>query len=173
MSGTDHRKGQIWVLDFTTGLIALTFILMAYMFIWNLTALRWNLTTEHTEMESSAYFASESLLATPGEPESWEMLPQIDGNISAFGIVSSRNVINLAKLNRLVAANLTSYPLIKSRLGLERYQFGMQITDLTRNIIYYQFGEAAQGNLNNSLDFDRFAILNGNPVIVHMEVWGG
>jgi len=124
-------------------------------------------------METSAFFASESLLATPGEPESWEMLPHIDANVSAIGLVNGRNELNRMKLEKLVAENATAYPTIKARLGLQRYEFGMRVTDLAGNTIHYQFGKFSVGHLNNSLAFDRFGILDGTPVLVHLEVWGG
>lgn len=168
-----YSRGQIWTIDFITGILVLTFVMMLYFLLWNNIALRWNLTSEHTKIESSAFFASESLLATPGEPESWEMLPHIDGNVSAIGLVNGRNELNRMKLEKLVAENSTAYPIIKARLGMQLYEFGMRVTDLHGNEIYYEFGKFSTGSLNNSVNFDRFGILDGEPVIVHMEVWGG
>jgi hypothetical protein len=165
-------RGQIWTLDFTVGLVALTFILMLFMLMWNIIAMQWNSASQHTRMEASAFFASESLLATPGEPEGWEMLPHIDDNVSAIGLVNGRNELNRMKLDKLVAENATAYSAVKARLGMQRYEFGMRITDLAGNTIHYEFGKFS-ASLNNSLEFDRFGILDGKPVIVHMEVWGG
>jgi hypothetical protein len=166
-------KGQMWSLDFTIGLIALGFILMMYILMWNTIAVRWNSAASHTKMESSAYFAAESLLATPGEPESWEMLARIDGNVSAIGLVNGRNELNNMKLGKLVSENATGYQTIKNRLGLERYELGMRVISMSGNSTYYEFGKFSQNMQNNSLSFDRLGILNGTPVIVHMEVWGG
>ncbi|VVC02928.1 Uncharacterised protein [Candidatus Bilamarchaeum dharawalense] len=164
-------RGQIWTVDFITGLVALSFILMLYLIMWNTIAIRWGWAGKQTSMEASAYFASESLLATSGEPESWEMLPHIDENVSAIGLVNGRNELNKMKLEKFVAENATAYSTIKARLGMQRYEFGMRITDIGDNTVYYEFGKFSA--LNNSLNFDRLAILDGEPVIVHMEVWGG
>jgi hypothetical protein len=158
-------------MDFIMGLVALMFILMLYVMMWDNITLRWNLAGQHTRMESSAFFASESLLATPGEPESWEMLPHIDGNVSAIGLVNGRNELNRMKLEKLVSENSTAYSTIKARLGMQRYDFGMRVTDLHVNSVYYEFGKFSTGTLSNSLSFDRFGILGGEPVMVHMEVW--
>jgi hypothetical protein len=171
-SRSGRLKGQAWVMDFTVGIVALMLILVLYMLIWNSLAQRWNSTGQQTRVEASAFFASESLLATPGEPESWEMLPRIDGNVSAIGLVNGRNELDHMKLERLLGENATGYQTVKARLGLQAYEFGMRITDLDRNAVYYEFGRFSYGSLNNSLNFDRLAILDGEPVIVHMEVWG-
>ena len=180
ISNNGHRKGQAWAMDFTMGLVALMFILMVYVMMWDNITLRWGLAGQHTRMESSAFFASESLLATPGEPESWEMLPRIDGNVSAIGLVNGRNELNRMKLEKLVSENATSYSAIKARLGMQRYEFGMRVTgldggntycDLGGNTTYCEFGKFSAGTLSDSMNFDRFGILDGEPVLVHMEVW--
>jgi hypothetical protein len=141
---------------------------MLYIVMWNAVALRWNQASAQTSLETSAFIASESLLATPGEPESWEMLPHIDGNVSAIGLVNGRNELNRMKLDKLVAENSTRYSAIKARLGMQRYDFGLRVTDLGGNIVYYEIGKFSSRTL---VVFDRFGILDGNPVIVHMEVW--
>ncbi|MBI5223286.1 hypothetical protein HY990_02595 [Candidatus Micrarchaeota archaeon] len=165
-------KGQIWAVDFLSGFLAMCFILLIYLLLWNSIPLRWALVSAHDSMESSAYFASESLLATSGEPESWEMLPNIDGNVSAIGLVNGRNELSRIKLDKLISENATAYSTIKARLGMQRYDFGMRITDLNGNVVHYEFGRFSGGGLNNSLSFDRLAILDQTPVIVHLEVWG-
>jgi hypothetical protein len=168
-----RRHGQLWTMDFILGSVVLLFVLMNFVIIWDNIALRGNLADAHMKMEAGAYFASESLLATPGEPESWEMLPHIDDNVSALGLVNGRNELNRMKLEKMVAENATAYDAIKARLGLSRYQFGMLVSDLSGNEEYYEFGRFSGGSLNNSLEFDRFGLLDNEPVIVHMEVWGG
>jgi hypothetical protein len=166
-------KGQTWTVDFITGMVVLLFIMLNFILLWNSITLRWGLIGGHTDMEASAFFASESLLATPGEPGGWEMLPHIDGNVSALGLVGGRNELNRMKLEKLVSENATAYETVKGRLGLQRYEFGMRVSDLSRNEVYYEFGKFSGGGLNNSLNFDRFGILDDEPVVVHMEVWSG
>jgi hypothetical protein len=155
------------------GMMALTFMLALYILMWDSIAQRWNAAGRHTDMESAAYFAAESLMATHGEPEGWEMLGHIDGNVSAIGLANGRNELNRMKLEKLVSENATAYAAIKARLGLQRYEFGMRVTDLEGHDAIYEFGRSGFGMLNNSLSFDRLGLLDGEPVIVHMEVWGG
>ena len=159
-------------MDFMTGLLALSFILMIYLLVWNSIVLRWDEASAQNSMASSAFLASESLLATPGEPTSWEMLPNMTGNVTAIGLVNSRNELNPLKLSQLVAYNATAYSTIKTRLGLQFYDFGLEVTDLTGGSVYYEFGKFSGPTTSNSVVIDRFGIMNGTPVIVHMEVFG-
>jgi len=166
-------RGQAWSMDLIIGLTALAFIIMIFMLTWDNLSLRWGSAAEHTRMEASAFFAAESLVATPGEPESWEMLPHMDGNVSAIGLANGRNELNRLKIEKMVSENATTYREIKARLGLQRYDFGMRIMSLTGDETFYEFGIFPPNQLNNSLTFDRLGILEGEPVLVHMEVWGG
>ncbi len=167
-----HLRGQMWSIDFIIGIMVLSFILMLYLIMWNTITIRWSTISKATSMDSSAFFAAESVMVTPGEPESWEMLPHIDGNVSAIGLANGRNELSRMKLEKLVAENATAYDTIKNRLGIQRHEFGMRVTDITKNTMYYEFGKFSAGALNNSLSFDRLGLLDGQPVIVHMEVWG-
>jgi len=166
-------RGQMWVFDFSVGFLVICFVLVMYILAWNELVLRWSINNEHNIMKTSAYFAAESLLTTPGEPESWETMGYIDGNISAIGLVNGRNELNTLKLDILVAENLSKYDDIKARLGLQKYEFGLRVVDFSKDTVYYEFGKFSNGDLNNSISFERMAILNGEPVIVEMEVWGG
>lgn len=166
-------RGQAWSMDLVIGLAALAFIIMIFMLTWDNLSMRWGSAAEHTRMEASAFFAAESLVATPGEPESWEMLPQIDEKVSAIGLANGRNELNRMKIEKLVSENATAYTQIKARLGLQKYDFGMRIMSLDKEETYYEFGQFSTSLFENSLTFDRLGILDGEPVMVHMEVWGG
>ncbi|MEW6722953.1 MAG: hypothetical protein AB1324_06850 [Candidatus Micrarchaeota archaeon] len=144
---------------------------MLFMLMWNATATRWGVIGSHTEMEAAAAFASESLMATRGFPVSWEALPHIDGNVSAIGLANGRNELSRAKLEKLVSENATAYGTVRARLGLQKYSFGMRVSDISDNIALYEFGEFSPAPTGDSLSFVRLGVLDGEPVIVHMEVW--
>lgn len=161
------KKGQIWSTDFTAGVLVLAFILLFFILIWNGLAVRWNNANEYRQMQTDAVFASEALMTTSGEPNSWEMMENINES-SAIGLVNGRNELSNEKITKLVAGN-DSYYFVKEKLGVQRYELGIQITDL-ENTTYYEFGEFP-GELDTSVIFERFGILNESPVIVHVEVW--
>ncbi|MBI5046576.1 hypothetical protein HZC07_02490 [Candidatus Micrarchaeota archaeon] len=166
------QKGQIWSVDLISGLFILTIVLLIFILIWNSLSYRWNSTNDYRLMETAGIFASESLMATPGDPPSWEMLPQIDNsNISAFGIVNGRAELNNMKLQKMVDENATAYDQIKQRVGLGKYELGIRITNLGKNTTYYEFGKFT-GGLNTTANFDRVGLINQTiPVVVHIEVW--
>jgi hypothetical protein len=165
------RRGQVWTVDFTAGAVAVSLILMLFILMWNATAIRWGVIGGHTEMEAAAVFASESLMTTSGVPESWEALPDIDGNVSAIGLANGRNELSRMKLEKLAAQNSTAYGTVKARLGLQRYSFGMRVLDLPGNVVLYEFGEFSPAPSGDALAFERLGVLDGEPVKVYMEVW--
>jgi hypothetical protein len=160
-------KGQIWSVDLIAGLVAFLFIMLVFILVWNSIAIRWKQINDYRQMQADALIASETLMTTSGEPKGWEMMGQID-NAWAIGIVDARGQINPMKVERLIAEN-ASYDFIRERLGLQRYGFGLNITDLERNQEYYRFGRFS--GLNNSVVYERLGLLNGTPVLVRIEVW--
>lgn len=163
------RKGQIWSIDFSAGILLLAFILLIFILVWNNLAIRWNSASAYRQMETGAIFASEALISTGGEPVGWEML----GNISeagALGLASGRNELSTPKIERLVLENSTSYDFIRARLGLQKYELGISIMSLDREDTIYEFGRFSSG-MQDSVVLERLGILNRTPVIVRTEVW--
>jgi hypothetical protein len=162
------RKGQIWSIDFTSGAVLLTVILLLFILSWNNLAVRWNSSNEYRQMQTDAIFASEALMTTPGDPPSWEMMDNIS-SINTIGLANGRNELNTLKIEKLVASN-SSYDLIKQKLGVQKYELGIRITNLEKDITHYEFGMFSDG-LQTSVIFERIGIINATPVMVNVEVW--
>jgi hypothetical protein len=155
-------------MDFASGIVVLTFILLFFILIWNSIAVRWNSSNEYLQMETDAIFASEALLTTPGEPKSWELGNIEDAN--AIGLVNGRNELSQVKLEKLVSENDSHYYFVKESLGVQRYGLGITVMDTGGDTAYYEFGKFAD-NMSTSVVFERIAIMNETPVILRMEVW--
>jgi hypothetical protein len=165
------KKGQIWTIDFTSGAVMLTIVLLLFLLTWNSLVVRWNYSNDYRQMQTDAIMAAEALVSTTGEPNSWEMLPALnDSNIKAMGLTDSRNVLNLMKVEKLVAENATAYYIVRERLGVQRYDLGIRILDLERENTYYEFGKFS-GGLDTVVVYQRLAVLEGEPVVLHVEVW--
>jgi hypothetical protein len=165
------RKGQVWTIDFTSGAVMLTVVLLLFLLTWNSLALRWNSSNDYRQMQTDALLAAEALVATGGDPPGWEMLPAIDeDSLHAMGLADSRNVLSIAKVERLVAENATAYYAIREKLGVQRYELGIRILDLEQDNTYYEFGRFA-GGMDTVAIYKRLCVLDEEPVVLHVEVW--
>lgn len=163
------KRGQIWTTDLTSGAVILATVLLLFILSWNDLAVRWNSSNQYRQMLTDAIMASEALMTSPGEPGSWEMLPDIS-NASAIGLVNGRNELSDMKLARLKGEENSTYRFVKERLGVQRYELGIRITDLDGEDGYYEYGRFPSG-LNDSVVLERLGIMNGTMVVVHVEVW--
>ena len=172
-SGAGFRKGQIWSLDFISGITLMSLLIMLFILEWNYLSLRWNTSATYREMLTGALYASEALFTTSGDPAGWEKLPAPDdSNIVSFGLVNGRNELSNLKIARLMDLNASdaNYTLVADRLGLAGYQLRLQITDLEGNLTYYDFGRPS--GLNNSAVLERFVLINDSiPAKARVEVW--
>jgi hypothetical protein len=171
MLGTS--RGQIWSLDFTSGVTLLSIMILLFVLEWNYLALRWNTSLSYRDILSKAIYASDALFTTPGDPQGWERIANITGgNVSAIGLVNSRNMLDNQKLGKLMAMNASQndYNLVLSKLGLSGCQMHLTISDLMDNVTYYDYGRPS--GLNNSAVADRFALLNNSIIVkAKLEVW--
>ncbi|MFH0884325.1 MAG: hypothetical protein V1861_01285 [Candidatus Micrarchaeota archaeon] len=162
-------KGQIWSTDFMIGVATFMFMLLIFSLAYRMLDLRWNHSSEYRQMQTDALFASEVLMATPGDPSSWELMADLNQSRS-LGLCDSRSVLDPQKLSRFVSENSTSYYTIKERLGVQRYELGITVLDLSRDEELYSFGRFP-ASLSDSVVLERLGLLNGSPVIIRMEVW--
>jgi len=158
-------------MDLMSGIVVLSIMVLIFALSWNDLVARWHASQNYREMETAALFASEALMGTSGEPRGWESLPVMNSSgLTSFGLVSGRNELNKLKVEHLVAANATSYDVVRERLGVQRYQLGIRFLDLNRTQVFYEFGNFA-GAMNPSVVVERIGILENKPVLVRMEVW--
>ncbi len=164
-------KGQIWSLDFFSVSLTMILMLMLFIFTWNSFAIRWSNIKSYDELWSAGLSASEALVTTPGQPYAWEDFQTInDSNVETFGFVNSRNIIDNNKLSKFANTTSGNYTFVKNKLGLVRYNFFINITDMEKQNTYYQIGNKATP-LNESVVFERLMLLNGSIVNLKMEVW--
>lgn len=157
-------------MDAISAMVLLSLIFLLSILLWNNLALRWNSSDEYRQMQTHAFFAGDALMTTSGQPESWEMLAAIDGNITSFGLATGRNELSHLKLGRLVAENDTAYPHLKRGLGLAKYELSINVTDMEREHSYFEIGKFA-GGLDTVVVSERMGLLGGTPVMVRIEVW--
>jgi hypothetical protein len=145
------------------------FILLFFLIMWNSTAIRWNTESGYLQRFSSALFTSEALLTTSGEPANWETLEGVS-NVSTYGLVNGRNEISNAKIEKFVAEN-SSYESIKSKVGMQFYDFKLTVTSLGGKNEYYEFGQGPPADAESTV-IERLGLLNESIVLIRLEVWG-
>ncbi len=164
-------KGQVWSLDFFAVSVTLTLILMLFIVTWNFMAVRWSNIQSYNELWSASLSATDALVITPGQPANWDDIQTLnDSNVVTFGLANSRNVIDNNKISKFVSFTQSNYSIVKSKLGLVRYNFFINISSMEKETTYYQIGSKGSP-LNETVVFERLILLNGSIVNLRMEVW--
>lgn len=170
-TGNTCLHGQIWSMDFFSVSTIIVLLLVLFIFSWNFMALRWNNIQSYDEMWITGVAAADALTVSAGQPYGWEDLEILnDSTIEAFGLANSRNILDENKLSSFSNVSASNYTFTKDKLGLRKYEFFANITDLNREQTYYYFGTSPT-NLNETVSFDRFMVLDGDIVILRLEVW--
>lgn len=157
------HKGQIWTLDLLFSGIAFALIIAIFIIAWDAFSDTANKEKDYIEVYQAAYFASDSLLSTSGDPLGFEYW---NASVSSLGLVSKNNELDQLKLQSL---NSSNYTYMKKTLGLGKYEFYIDIRDsIDLNKSIYLFG-----NLTNSSDtivLDRIVIYNNSLAVFKLGV---
>ena len=163
-------RGQVISTDMLVAFVVFIFIADASILLWETEMMRAGEAEGNRLAEEIARAASSQLL-TPGDPSNWEIIELNETSLHAFGLTSSRNVIDDKKIERIkdMKGNPADYPIIKRALGLECCEvwFGVLYSNGT---VIEDFGKRAPKD-SPSVSIDRKAMLNSSPVTVRVEVW--
>ncbi|MBU2476956.1 hypothetical protein KKG83_05790 [Candidatus Micrarchaeota archaeon] len=150
-------KGQIFTTDFVFAVVVLLFILVISTTSFGLIQNALNEEEFYFEMQEKAFNASQALVSTQGDPNSWELLSDL--NVNSLGLAKERNVIDEGKLQRLVDLNSTNYQEIKEILGLGKYEFYFRLTSMQGQTVK-EFG-TFPGTEEKVIVIERYVLLNG------------
>jgi len=162
-----NQKGQIFTTDLLMASTVFLFILVLSIVYSNHVALRVYSWEKANERESAALLASRALVLSKGEPSNWEMLPLED--INSIGLVDSKNVLSVEKLQRLVDLNALHYQEAKALIGLAKYNALITVSDLNSQLLA-EFGIAPDKNSEVS-SFTRLALEGNRIVLVKVKVF--
>ena len=151
-----NSKGQIFTTDLIVAVTVLLFILVISSTSFGLIQNALNEEEFYSEMQEKALNASEVLVSTSGEPNSWELLSEL--NVNSLGISKERNVLDEEKIDRLIDLNATEYETIKEFLGLSKYEFYFKVTEMNGNSLK-EFGTFPSAE--NTVVVERYVLLNG------------
>ncbi len=151
-----NSKGQIFTTDLIVAVTVLLFILVVSSTSFGLIQNSLNEEEFYSEMQEKALNASEVLVSTSGDPNSWELLSDL--NVNSLGIAKERNVLDEEKIDRLVDLNATEYETIKEILGLSKYEFYFKVTEINGSSVK-EFGTFP--STENTVIVERYVLLNG------------
>jgi hypothetical protein len=143
-------------LDFVVGFTIIIFILVSSVTVFGLIQNSLNEEESYFEMQEKAINASQALVSTPGEPNTWEFLDEL--NVNSIGLAKERNVLDENKINKLIDLNSTKYQEIKQLLGLQKYDFYFKVTEMNGKTLK-EFG-VFPGKENKTTVIERYIILN-------------
>ncbi|MBU2100134.1 hypothetical protein KKB11_02800 [Candidatus Micrarchaeota archaeon] len=107
-------KGQIFTTDFVFAVVVLLFILVISTTSFGLIQNALNEEEFYFEMQEKALNASQALVSTSGDPNTWELLSDL--NVNSIGLAKERNVLDKTKIDKLIDLNSTNYEDIKEIL---------------------------------------------------------
>lgn len=149
-------KGQVFTTDFIVSFTALIFILVISFSSFGLIQNSLNEEEFYSEMQEKAINATQVLISTSGEPNSWEKLNDL--NVNSIGLAKERNVLDESKVNKLIDLNLDNYQEIKEILGLQKYDFYFKITSMNNQSLK-EFGVFPSAE-NKTTVIERYILFN-------------
>lgn len=164
-----NSKGQIFTTDLIVALTALLFILVISVSSFGLIQNSLNEEEFYSEMQEKTLNASQALVSTPGDPDSWELMNDL--NVNSIGIAKERNVLDEKKIDKLIDLNQSSYSEIKEILGLGKYDFYFKVTEMNSASEIKFFG-VMPGPETKAVVIERFVLLNGVERKLVLGVFG-
>ena len=163
------QKGQLFSLDMIVAGIAFLMIILLTMITFNQMNQTITLAEEESNRNETSLNTAKQLLATPGSPANWENLEDLN-NVFSLGIVSTKNYIDLKKMEKLSDLNSTNYNAAKKLLGAAKYGLKIEVIKLQDKNVLAEFGLEPDVNASVS-SVNRFGIYNGQDVILRVRVF--
>jgi hypothetical protein len=124
------RKAQIWTLDFAMSVLIFASALLSVMFAWNYVSSSAQANEEMKSMQLKVLTISDSLIRTPGSPPDWD-----SSGVEAFGLASSENVLDPAKVTEFIAMSEANYSMVRALLGITAYEFYFEVRDINGTVL--------------------------------------
>jgi hypothetical protein len=129
---------------------------------------------EQENLRSNAVGLGTLLVEDPGYPSDlnqWGLAPQRIGfaDYNAYSNRTKLGELSLEKIN-YIETNIT-YSNAKSGLGLEGYDFRVQIVNNSDSSVLLDFYNSTSPETSNSVAIKRFSIVQSVPVTITLEVW--
>lgn len=180
------RRAQLFSQDIIFAIVLVLFTFSVWLILFDRVFTTISTNEFRRNIDESTASAMSQLLESSGVPTNWNNLSTInETTVGSIGLVSSRNVLDPAKVSTFVSlagSGGSNYTTMKRLLGLDRegYAFNLTITSLNGTVLYNVSNtpsvgpyNASYAAVNTTASIDRFALLNNSLVKVTMGVWIG
>lgn len=172
------KNGQLFSIDFIFSLSIFLTILFMMIQTWHRLNNEITQYEMYTEIESKILIVSNLLVKTSGYPDNWETinLPNDADKIISLGLAEKENVLSAKKILKFLDLN---YNVSKTILGIPRYDFCIEITNRTGDVITLN-GKEIKCNLpkpdiSNVYSIKRLSVLKDEDsrkiVFFNMVLW--
>ncbi|VVB98484.1 Uncharacterised protein [uncultured archaeon] len=168
--GARFARGQAYSLELLIAVSVFALILVFIGLAWSDIEIRRADMRNSQEMDFAARNTAWQLTQETGSPANWDMREFNETFPYGIGLADSPGELDRRKLQNLSFFNASNYEELKSRMGLGKYDFYLQVRNLADNETLYSAGIAAPAEAESSV-FENFAALDGNVVIVRLEAW--
>ncbi|MFA5763225.1 MAG: hypothetical protein WC915_00245 [archaeon] len=159
-----NKKGQFFSPDLIIAVLIFLTILFFFFNASDAIFSRVDLSENLTAADEVSHNTMNILIYSPGVPFNWET--KNFSQISLFGLAIQKNVIDEAKLVKLISFldNDDEYLLIKEKMGLGKNEFKLELVNYDGNVLYssnHVFGASKY-----KLSYERIVLFNGQQAIL-------
>ena len=154
-------------MDLILAIIVFIMLLVSVLIFWEHAQSRHDQVIAKHDIGIVSRLAAQTLLQSPGNPASWEYFPGF--NASQLGIVDSPFSLNINKVEKLVLWNSTDYVNIKNSLGLQGYDFLIEIYNYSTSS--KQFQNAPSYLVGKNVSVNATEVVRIERTLKHISDW--
>ena len=164
-------RGQAYSLELMVSLTAFALVIIFVSLAWSDLELRRVDAKAAQDMDFAGRNAVWQLTQETGRPANWDMAGIFNETYPySIGLADSPGELSRRKLQNLSFFNASNYEELKSRIGLGKYEFYLQVRNLADNQTLYSAGLAPTAEAESAV-FENFAALETDVVIMRLTAW--
>jgi hypothetical protein len=161
-----NNKGQFFSPDLIIAIIIFVFALLVFFMATDLIFINVSDIEKRKLVDDASYSTMHLLVNSSGKPVNWE-IKDFD-SIELFGLINKNNEINNYKLNKFIYHLQNNYNSSKQLLGLNRYDFQLQLIDSNGDIIIDSTNTSTK---NSKVIFDRIVLYNNKTTTLRGVIY--
>ncbi|MDD3159794.1 MAG: hypothetical protein PHQ98_02405 [Candidatus ainarchaeum sp.] len=154
-----NAKGQFFSQDLILGIFFFLIVLTLFFVFSQNVSSTISYYNSSEKLNSTITNVNSTLILTPGVPSNWQEDRIFLDDINFFGLAYSKNILTEQKILKLAKYLDENYTLTKEKLGLGKYDFMFELTNLSTNKIEVTSGIISP-NATSKIYNERIVIFN-------------